>query len=78
MGKFVGCLTATVCMERGELGNDRTIFSDQENIGDKITPERARLILQRHGLDVSLEQADAILAFLRRFAMLTLAQIFDK
>lgn len=34
----------------------------------KLTPERARLILQEHGMEVSLDQADAILAFLRRLA----------
>ncbi len=65
-------------MERGELGNDDPVFSDQENTVDKITPDRARLILQNHGLDVSLEQADAILAFLRSLAILTLPQLFDK
>ena len=65
-------------MERGELGNDDPVFSDQENTIDKITPDRARSILQKHGLDVNLEQADAILTFLRRLAILTLPQLFDK
>jgi len=65
-------------MERGGLENDNPVFSDQENAVDKITPERARSILQTHGLEVSLEQADAILTFLRRLAILTLPQLFDK
>lgn len=34
----------------------------------KLTPEQARLILQEHGMEVGLEQADAILSFLRRLA----------
>lgn len=34
----------------------------------KLTPERARSILQEHGMEVSLEQAEAILTFLRRLA----------
>lgn len=71
-------LFATVSMERGGAEQDNPLFSDQENNEGKITPERARLILQKHGLDVSLEQADAILAFLRRLAMLTIPQLFDK
>jgi hypothetical protein len=71
-------LFATVSMERGGLENDNPVFSDQENTEGKITPERARSILQKHGLEVSLEQADAILAFLRRLAILTLPQLFDK
>ena len=65
-------------MEREELGNDDPLFSDQENNVDKMTPERARSILQKHGLDVSLFQADEILRFLRRLAILTLPQLFDK
>ena len=65
-------------MERGELGNDDPVFSNQENTIDKITPVKARSILQSHGLDVSLEQADEILRFLRRLAILTLPQLFDK
>jgi hypothetical protein len=65
-------------MERGELGNDNPVFSDQENTAEKITPERARSILQKHGLEVSLERADAILTFLRRLVILTSPQLFDK
>jgi hypothetical protein len=71
-------LIATVSMDRGGIKQDDSLFSDQENNADKITPEQARLILQKHGLDVSLEQAGAILAFLRRLAILTLPQLFDK
>jgi len=71
-------LSATVRMEKEGLENDNPVFSDQENTGDKITPERARAILQKHGLEVSLEQADAIMTFLRRLAILTLPQLFDK
>jgi hypothetical protein len=67
-----------VRMERGGFDNDDPVFYDQEDTEEKITPERARLILQKHGLAVSLEQADAILTFLRRLAILTLPQLFDK
>jgi hypothetical protein len=65
-------------MERGGDEQNNPLFSDQENNEGKITPDKARSILQKHGLDVSLEQADAILAFLRRLAILTLPQLFDK
>ena len=50
----------------------------QENIPVKISPEQARIILQRHGLDVNQQQAEAILSFLRRLAILTLSQMLKK
>ena len=71
-------LSATVSMEGGKEKKDSALFSDQENNADKVTPERARAILNEHGLEVSLEQADEILRFLRRLAILTLPQLFDK
>jgi hypothetical protein len=67
-------LTAAVSMESGS----EKIFSDQENTVNKITPEQAWSILKENGLDVSLEQADEILRFLRRLAILTLPQLFEK
>jgi len=60
-------------MERGREERDNVIFPDQCNITDKITPECARSILQNHGLDVSLEQAQIILAFLRQLAQISLS-----
>ena len=71
-------LSATVRMEKVRTEDDNPVFSDQENTADKITAERARSILQKHGLEVSLEEADAILTFLRRLVILTLPQLFDK
>jgi hypothetical protein len=50
----------------------------QENIPVKISPEQARIILQRHGLEVTQQQAEAILSFLRRLAILTLSQTLKK
>jgi hypothetical protein len=44
----------------------------------KITPEQAQATLKEHGLDVSLEQATAILCYLRRWATITLPQILKK
>ena len=39
-----------------------------EDTAQKITPEQARSILQEHGMEVTLEQAESILTFLRRLA----------
>jgi hypothetical protein len=50
----------------------------QENIHVKISPEQARIILQRHGLDVNQQQAEAILSFLRWLAILSLSQTLKK
>jgi len=56
-------------MENVGSGYAQAGSSEMEELTPKkLTPERARLILQEHGMDVSLEQADAILAFLRRLA----------
>ena len=41
----------------------------------KITPEQARAILAEHGLEVSLEEAEEILGWLRKLAFLTLSEI---
>ena len=60
------------------MENERLGFSGTENPIERITPERARSILLEHELEVSLEEADLILAFLRRFAILTLSELFDK
>lgn len=40
----------------------------EEPASTRLTPARARSILQEHGMEVSLEQAEAILTFLRRLA----------
>ena len=55
-------------MQNVESGYAKAGSSGTENPATKLTPERARLILQEHGMEVSLEQADAILAFLRQLA----------
>lgn len=49
-----------------------------EDLAGRITPEEAHAILKEHGLDVSLEQAKAILCFLRRLASISLTQILKK
>jgi len=61
--------------EEPQAGDD--LFG-QDNIIVKISPEQARIILQRHGLDVNQQQAEAILSFLRRLAILTLSQMLKK
>jgi hypothetical protein len=48
-------------------------FFEQGNIKPKITPERARIILQDNGLTVTQDQAAAILVFLQRLALIILA-----
>lgn len=63
-------------MEKVREEDDIAGSTGQVNPVDRITPERARSILLEHGLEVSLEQADAILTFLRRLAIITLPQIF--
>jgi len=55
----------------GEKEYDDSGSSGTENPEQRITPEQARLVLLEHGMEVSLEQADAILAFLRRFASIS-------
>ncbi len=65
-------------MEKVGSGYDEAAFSDQENPAQKLTPERARSILLEHGMEVGLEQADAILAFLRRLAMISSPNLFKK
>jgi hypothetical protein len=57
---------------------DQAGSSGTENPAIKITPERARSILLENGMEVSLEQAEAILAFLRKLANISLPKIFDK
>lgn len=44
----------------------------------KITPEQARTILAENGLEVSLEEAEEILGWLRKLAFLTLSEILKK
>jgi hypothetical protein len=53
-------------------------FFEQGNFKPKITPERARIILQDHGLTVTQDQAAAILAFLQRLALIFLASTNHK
>ena len=48
-------------------------FFEQSNIKPKITPERARIILQDNGLTVTQDQAAEILVFLQRLALIFLA-----
>ncbi len=65
-------------MERdGEDLQGAELF-EQDNIKPKITPERARTILQEYGLTVSQDQATAILAFLQRLALIFLASTKNK
>jgi hypothetical protein len=55
-----------------------TVSEEEQHSADSITPEQAHAILKEHGLDVSLEQATAILSFLRRLASISLTQILQK
>ncbi len=57
-------------MENVKSGFIQAGSSGTEEPATKLTPERTRLILQEHGMEVSLEQAEAILTFLRRLASL--------
>jgi hypothetical protein len=51
---------------------------DREDPATTITPERARAILQEYGLNVSQQQAEEMLVFLRRLGILTLSQLLKK
>jgi hypothetical protein len=50
----------------------------EEPATTKLTPERGRSILQEHGMEINLEQAEAILGFLRKLAMISSPELFDK
>ena len=69
---------------RSEHFDQLRLFSETMDPGlagdpsGKITPEQAQAILKEHGLDVNLEQATAILCYLRRWAAITLPQILKK
>jgi hypothetical protein len=41
---------------------------------DKLTPEWAMEVLRKHGREVTIEQAAAILDFLRKMATIAVAQ----
>jgi hypothetical protein len=60
------------------LFNDITDPAFSVDPAGRITPEQARAILKEHGLEVSLEQATAILCYLRRWATISLPQILKK
>ena len=55
-------------MENVKNGYAQTESVSTENNDAKLTPERARSILMEGGMEVSLDQAETILAFLRRLA----------
>ncbi|HEY4288165.1 MAG TPA: hypothetical protein VGN00_13760 [Puia sp.] len=65
-------------LEQIPLFNDEANPPDREDPATTITPERARAILQEYGLNVSQEQAEEILVFLRRLGILTLSQLLKK
>ena len=65
-------------MGQVRMGYDEAGSSEWEDPAHKITPERARSILQEHGMEVSLEQAEAILRFLRKLAMISSSELFAK
>jgi hypothetical protein len=54
------------------------VREEEQDFANTITPEQVHAILKEHGLDVSLEQATAILSFLRRLATVSLTQILQK
>jgi hypothetical protein len=65
-------------LEQLPLFYDEANPPDREDPATTITPERARAILQDYGLNVSQQQADDILIFLRRLGILTLSQLLKK
>lgn len=65
-------------MENVKSGIMHPGSSGTEEPATKLTPERARSILQEHGMEVSLEQAEAILGFLRKLAMISSPKLFEK
>jgi hypothetical protein len=70
--------------DRGDMENVKSGFmlagssGTEEPATTKLTPERARSILQEHGMEVSLEQAEAILGFLRKLATISSSKLFEK
>jgi hypothetical protein len=60
-------------MEKNLADQREEEFFEEDNPQLIVTPERARTILQKHGLAVSQEQAAAVLTFLRRLALTFLA-----
>jgi len=70
--------------DRGDMENVKSGIKQPGSSGTeepattKLTPERARSILQEHGMEVSLEQAEAILGFLRKLAMISTPKLFEK
>jgi hypothetical protein len=56
--------------------------ADLDTVGNppagSLTPEKALAILKEQGLNVSLEQASAVLSFLRKLASISLPKIIDK
>ena len=65
-------------LEQLPLFDDEANPPDREDPATTITPERARAILQEYGLNVSEQQAEGMLAFLRRLGILTLSQLLKK
>ena len=57
--------------EQLPLFDNKVEDSVKEHLPEYIKPEQARAIFQQHGLNISLEQAEAILIFLRRLIALT-------
>lgn len=51
---------------------------DLENNNQKLTSEKARMKLYRNGIDVSLEEAEKILAFLRFIADINVKYFLNK
>lgn len=72
-------------MKRLDKAEQLPLFDDSidsnehgQPILEYIGPTQARAILKEHGLDTSLEQAEAILVFLRRLIAITSPQIVKK
>lgn len=70
--------------DRGDMENVKSGIMQAASSGTeepatiKLTPERARSILQEHGMEVSLEQAEAVLGFLRKLANISSPNFRDK
>lgn len=52
-------------------------YRDKQNKG-KISPEKAQKMLKKEGLNVTLEQAEEILYFLRLLANITIVKFIEK
>jgi hypothetical protein len=78
MRKVSGEVKRSDIVQQLPLYSEREDLPGNEDPSGRITAEQAQTILKEHGLEVSPDQASAILCFLRRLVALSLTQIFKK